>query len=180
MFTRRTGDLPLPFAADSPEGLAARWVRWVASHGPFANPVADTTGARAGGNQPDDVWFLAGTYGGGVERRCTVPAGRPLFFPAFNMWFWPTTEPAPHLHTAWGTLLVDGAEADLKEIGTASFLVAGAFGNGVTRSRKPVPTAVWGLWKQLDALPPGPHTVRFSGGDGHGFTVDATYHLDVR
>src|SRR5690349_20598448 len=98
---------PLPYHPTSPEGLAARWVRWVAGVGPMNNPVADRTGAHAAIDQPDDVWFLAGTFGGGVERRCTVPAGRPLFFPAFNMWHRYADQPPPHLPRAHGDLVVD-------------------------------------------------------------------------
>jgi hypothetical protein len=66
---------PLPYHPTSPEGLAARWVRWVAGVGPLRNPVADGTGEHAAIDQPDDVWFLAGTFGGEVERRCSIPAG---------------------------------------------------------------------------------------------------------
>ncbi|BCB73701.1 hypothetical protein GCM10022251_79990 [Phytohabitans flavus] len=170
----------LPYASDSPEGLAARWVRWVAGVGPLHNPVGDTTGADAGVNQPDDVWFLAGTFGGDVERRCAVPAGTPLFFPAFNMWHRNAEGPPPHLHRAVGDLVVDGSPIELETIATpVPFEVVGARLNPVTRTRKPVPMTVWGLWKRLDSLPSGQHVLRFAGGDGYGFTVRATYHLSV-
>ncbi|WP_231493863.1 hypothetical protein [Nocardiopsis sp. CNT312] len=64
--------------------LAGRWWRWVWSAPKGSDPVQDTTGRHASHNQPDDLWFLAGTYGGTVVRRCEVPAGRPLFFPVLN------------------------------------------------------------------------------------------------
>lgn len=170
----------LPYRPDSLEGLAARWVRWVAGVGPLRNPVADTTGADAGVDQPGDVWFLAGTFGGEAERRCTVPAGRPLFFPVFNMWHLQAAGPPPHLPRAFGTLAVDGGPVEVDMIATPMpFKVAGARMNPVTGSRKPVAMTVWGFWKRLDPLPAGQHTLRFAGGDGYGFTVTITYQLIV-
>ena len=171
---------PLPYDPSSPEGLAARWVQWVASFGPMRNPVADRTGADAAVNQPEDVFFLAGTFGDAVERRCTVPAGRPLFFPAFNMWHWPADQPPPHLPHAHGELFVDGVPTELDVLATpVPFEVAGARGNPATGRNKPIPVTVWGLWRRLDPLPPGPHEIRFAGGDGHGFGVAARYEIQV-
>lgn len=144
------------------------------------NPVSDTTGADAGVNQPGDVWFLAGTFGGEVERRCIVPAGVPLFVPAFNMWHHHAEGPPPHLPRAYGALVVDGVSIELDVIATPiPFEVAGVRFNPVTRTRKPVPMTVWGLWKRLDPLPAGPHVLRLAGGDGYGFAVTATYHVSA-
>jgi hypothetical protein len=175
------GDGPeLPYPPHSPEGLAARWVRWVAAAVPAHCPVADPTGAEAGANQPDDVWFLAGTFGDTVERRCSVPAGRPLFLPAFNMWYVNPDGPIPQLSEAYGHLMVDGVPVDLDVISTpVPFPVAGAARNHVTGTRRQVPVLVWGLWKRLEPFASGRHVVGFSGGDGHGFTVAVTCHLDV-
>ncbi|WP_406378561.1 hypothetical protein [Streptomyces sp. NBC_01618] len=80
--TGREGDLKL--SADEGGGLAARWWQWALSAPDACSPVLDETGELAGWQQPDDVWFLAGTYGGRVVRRCSIPAGRPVFFPVFN------------------------------------------------------------------------------------------------
>ena len=62
------------FAEPGPEQggeLAARWWQWALSAPDDRSPVSDTTGEFAGWRQPDDVWFLAGTYGGRVVRRCS-------------------------------------------------------------------------------------------------------------
>jgi hypothetical protein len=155
-------------------------VRWVAGAEPAHCPVADLTGADAGVNQPGDVWFLAGTFGDAVERRCPVPTGLPLFLPAFNMWHVNADGPPSHLPEAYGKLVVDGAPVDLDVIATpAPFPVAGTPDNHVTGTHRQVPVAVWGLWKRLEAFAPGRHVVGFSGGDGYGFTVSVTYQLDV-
>jgi hypothetical protein len=170
---------PLPYDPASPEGLAARWVRWAAGVDYEHNPIADQTGADAARNQPDDVFFLAGCFGGVVERRCAVPAGRPLFFPAFNIWQRNATE-APEMDQAFGEVTVDGQAlvADLI-VTPVPFQVIGTRNNPVTDTGRPIPVAVWGLWKRLEPLTPGRHTVRFRGGDGYGFTVTCTYTLDV-
>ncbi|MBG6105785.1 hypothetical protein ACLQ3D_11400 [Micromonospora vinacea] len=168
-----------PYAPDSPQGLAARWVQWAAATGPFRNPILDRTGRHAHHRQPNDVWFLAGCFGGNVERRCTVPVGRPLFFPAFNMWC-PHGTYIPPLPAATGEAHVDQVPHPVTTIDvTELFDVRGAFLNPVTRRRRRVPMRVWGIWARVDPLAPGPHTVAFAGTDGHGFHVAATYQLQV-
>ena len=170
----------LPYDPLSPEGLAARWVRWAAAFPGERGPIADSTGEFASGNQPPDVWFLAGSYGDRVSRRCGVPAGRPLFLPVFNMWQWPARGPQEPVADAYGSLEVDGVAVPPDLITTPTpFGVAGAPGNGVTGKTKIVPTTVWGLWKHLPPLAAGRHEVHMVGGDGHGFVVDVTYLLDV-
>lgn len=173
-------ELPLPYPPGSPEGLAARWVRWVAGFGPRQNPVSDTTGALADTDQPGDVWFLAGTSGETIQRRCVVPAGVPLFLPAFAMWHRRAEEPPPRPARAYGGLRVDDATVDPDAIATPTpFDVAGAWMNPITATRKPVPVTVWGLWKYVAPLPRGRHVLLFYGGDGDGFTMMVTYHLSV-
>lgn len=171
----------LPYDPCSPEGLAARWVQWVAASGPVRNPLEDESGQYAAENQPDDVWFLAGSYGRkAVERRCVVPVGRELFLPAFNMWHWPADGPPPVVEDAFGSLVVDGVAVDLDVIATPTpFTVAGARLNGVTGRKRPVGVTVWGLWKHLPPLGPGEHDLHAVGGDGHGFQVDVRYRLIV-
>lgn len=72
--------------------LASKWWKWVGSVPGPVNPVTDTTGANCAKGQSGDVWFLAGTFGGKVERTCTVPMGKLLFFPIYNT-AWVATEP---------------------------------------------------------------------------------------
>ena len=76
----------IPFPRHSIEGLAARWVQWGAATNYDCNPIADETGSCADAEQPEDVWFLAGCFGGTVNRTCTIPANKKIFFPVFNIW----------------------------------------------------------------------------------------------
>lgn len=61
------------------------WWKWCYSISTDENAVSDTTGKYCYKNQKDpDVWFLSGTFGGKVERRCTLPSGRAILFPIIN------------------------------------------------------------------------------------------------
>ncbi len=48
------------------------------------NPLKDVTGEHCAEHQIGDVWFLAGSWVGNVNRSCTIPAGKSLFFPLIN------------------------------------------------------------------------------------------------
>jgi len=64
---------------------SALWVQWAWGTTTADNPVLDTTGANCAVGQSERVWFLAGTAGPDpVQRSCSVPAGRALFFPVAN------------------------------------------------------------------------------------------------
>lgn len=173
--------MPLPYDPRSPEGLVARWVHWVAASSRREGPVADETGQFASVKQPEDVWFLAGTHGGPVTRRCELPAGRPIFFPAFNIWR-TRAEPGqmPVVERATGYARLDDEELPLSVIGTPEpFPVRGALGNPVTGLPATLQVTCWGLWGRLDPLPPGKYRLVFGGTDGHQFRVEANYLLVV-
>jgi hypothetical protein len=170
----------LPYDPRSPEGLAARWVQWVAAAGPVKDPIDDDTGEYAANNQPDDVWFLAGTYGKTMTRSCAVPADRDLFLPVFNMWTSPADGPPEAVDGVSASLVVDGVPLQPDLIATPQpFTVAGARLNGVTGRKSPQPVTVWGLWKLIPALAPGEHELRAVGGVGSAFVVDIRYRLVV-
>src|SRR5579884_1628590 len=61
------------------------WWQWALSIPTNVNPLLDTTGANCQQGQSGKVWFLAGTLGGSpVVRKCTIPAGKAIFFPVLN------------------------------------------------------------------------------------------------
>src|SRR5213596_2810966 len=65
---------------------SAEWWQWALAGPDGENAVTDPTEDLCAVNQPTgEVWFLAGTFGGtGVERRCTIPPNRALFYPLLN------------------------------------------------------------------------------------------------
>jgi len=66
------------------ESLAVEWSRWAMAAPYTRSPVADPTGAWCNTSQSPELWFLAGTYEGAVERSCTIPEDTPLFFPLLS------------------------------------------------------------------------------------------------
>lgn len=65
--------------------LSLQWWQWAFSFERVRSPVADQTGAMCSSRQTGEVWFLAGTCGTRrVERTCSVPHGKTLFFPLIN------------------------------------------------------------------------------------------------
>jgi hypothetical protein len=60
---------------------SARWWQWIFSIPKDVNPNLDKDGSNANQGQVDDVWFLAGAFGGTYVRNITIPDGKPIFFP---------------------------------------------------------------------------------------------------
>lgn len=66
--------------------LSARWWQWASVAPPGARAYDDPTGEHCADAQQGPVWFLAGTSGdAAVERRCSVPYGKHVFFPIITM-----------------------------------------------------------------------------------------------
>jgi hypothetical protein len=64
----------------------AGWVRWAMAEPFWTGPVADQTGELCGVGQEGPIWYLAGTFGGPVERECDIPAGKQIVLPLINQW----------------------------------------------------------------------------------------------
>jgi hypothetical protein len=182
IFTRMLGKpdiATIPYSPSSLEGLVARWVQWGASTKDEINPIGDLTGEYSDAFQPNDVWFLAGCFGGEVQRKCTIPANKKLLVPVFNMWFTEHYQP-PDLSKAHGFMKLDGKEIELDKIFTNKpFIIRGVWGNPVTGSILAYKMRVGGLWKLLDPLPVGKHELFFRGGDGEGFFLEVSYKIEV-
>ena len=163
-----------------PEQLALEWWKWAVRRPKGQDPVSDHSGSRCAQDQPDDVFFLAGSTGGAVRRRCEVPAGRPLFFPVLNV-LCPQSvgkrSCGKVVREAEVRVQVDGQAAD------TAFIVSGPFEpQADPKSSFAVtgPKAVAaGHYALVDALDEGRHRIRFEGTTGD-FGVLATYTLQVR
>jgi hypothetical protein len=66
--------------------LSVAWWQYVLAQPAASNPLLDETGAGCGVGQSGPVFFLVGASGTGqvTRDRCTVRAGRLLFFPLVN------------------------------------------------------------------------------------------------
>jgi hypothetical protein len=68
------------------EDLSSAWWAWALTQRAEINPVLDATGEDCRRGQHGRIWFLAGTFGGSVERSCRIPRQRFLFVPVLNAW----------------------------------------------------------------------------------------------
>ncbi|MFE0642773.1 hypothetical protein ACFW2Y_14340 [Streptomyces sp. NPDC058877] len=147
-------------------GLAARWWQWALSAPDDASPVADLTGEHAGWRQAEDVWFLAGTYGGQVVRRCEIPSDRPVFFPIVNVQHTKLHSRTPlTLGVARADAHLNGVPLPLREFTAPPFRV------GLRMH------LAWGIWTGLGPLTPGQYVLEIKARTTSGFWVDTTYHL---
>jgi hypothetical protein len=64
---------------------SAEWWQFVLSIPAADNPLLDNTGDLCAVGQHGPVWFLAGAFGGTVERACTMPEGKAIFIPVLNL-----------------------------------------------------------------------------------------------
>ncbi len=180
--------------------LSAQWWQWIlgipADTNPGFDDGSDQSGRACAVHQSGPVWFLAGTFSGGpVERACTVPADKALFFPLINQtWLFDPGEvrTADFVRTAIapGINGVDRLHATLDSRNVKDLfgyrilsplfsyvlpdnalfgLPAGRYG----------PTASDGYWLLLAPLRPGLHAISFGGTIGDAFAVDVTYKLNV-
>jgi hypothetical protein len=176
---------------------AVAWWQWGIGTPKDKNPIADKTGEHAGVGQSGPVWFLAGTFGGKGERKCSVPAGKALFFPVVNQ--------ASGSHpdrfdekksTAFAKEVMDSAEdlevtvdgKALKDVNkyrvqTPVFHLDGpekeedGVNPGAAGPHKMISD---GYWIMLKPLPAGEHVVHFKGKVKKvGFNVDVTYKLTI-
>jgi hypothetical protein len=84
-------DIPLP-------EWTSMWWRWLHSIPANRNPASDSTGKFCGESQHNSrAWFLAGTLGDSVIRKCSIPHGRAILFPIITCIFSFVLD--PHLKT---------------------------------------------------------------------------------
>ncbi|MFG2982517.1 signal protein [Streptomyces sp. NPDC048258] len=157
--------------------IQGRWWNWAAASPARSNPVADRDGAFCAEKQPDDVWFLAGSFGETVRRTCRVPAGRPVAFPLVNL-FGDRSDCTRFMEGAKGGATLDGKQLEAQRYEATGIQLKGVEGNPVTQDGSALSVRACGLWVQLDPLPPGAHTLQIEGSSG-SFAVSVGYELQV-
>lgn len=63
---------------------AEKWIKWSLSISKSSNPILDETGENCAESQSGPVWFLAGTLGTLVRRKCCIPPNKGIFFPVIE------------------------------------------------------------------------------------------------
>jgi len=175
--------------------FSARWWQWLLSIPAAINPNLDATGANCAQGQTDnedDVWFLSGTFGGSATRTCTIPAGKPIFFPLINVVaFKPTSgETLLDLRRQAAAFIntVSALECTIDNIAltnlsafrvhSPSFSVNPPPG-GLLPTSATDPMVSDGYWLLLSPLPAGQHLIRIHAETSGGFMVNVIYALTV-
>ena len=162
--------------------------KWERSYPVEDDPTADETGARCGQGQRGGVWFLTGSTGKTIDRRCTIPAGTALVIPAVNS----LAQSKPGVPSQCVPLRAMARNFD-NSVRKMHFKI-----DGVDHTRQAVhavltdcftlqdnqrgwlgTAAASGRWVFLDPLPPGEHTLEFGGEFSDGFRQDIHYRLVV-
>jgi hypothetical protein len=190
--------------------LAAQWWQWALSTPASENPLLDTTGAFAAGNQHGRVWFLAGNLGGTTVRNINVPAGKALFFPIVNTF--DAEDGIARAAAPGGTIVFMVQKPVQTAQALVSTIIATATGLSCTVDGSPlqisaanleqskpfsvflpvdnivgVPAGVYfpsvdsGYYVLLPPLSPGQHTIHFAGGLTYfPYSLDVTDYITVQ
>lgn len=153
--------------------LQSTWWTWAASQQRESSPVADTSGRFCMRDQPKEVWLVAPTTGGRVDRQCRVPSDKPILGPAIN-----SLDCKSFMDTARGEVLLDGVPQELIRIESAPFTYEGVAGNAVNGDAGRANAIGCGLWAWIKPPPAGDHTLVLRGSNGT-FTTEAHYRLIV-
>jgi hypothetical protein len=183
---------------------SAEWWKWLSSIPGETNPSNDPVGKYCKTNQNGPVWFLAGSAGETQNRRCDVPAGKAILFPALTTeCSYAETLNAEDLEDLESCAInehevqivgdevskevtIDGEEIkNLDDFRVQSPPFNFTFPAKNLFGAQPGPTTGVsdGWFIMLEPLSPGNHTVSFSGKVyrplGGGFSTSATYLLNV-
>ena len=172
----------------------ASWWQWLKSFARSNNPQTDLNGALCTEGQVGDVWFLAGAPSPApVERECTIPPGKTLFFPALSYIYYAGQDHPIDCATATTgvaerverpvvfTVSLNGDELpeplQHREATTRCFdpLI---HTRGDAEKTWAWPGASDGYYFALKPLPPGKHVLRVLA-RGRRFGQDITYTLTV-
>lgn len=172
--------------------LQNEWWEWVMSSPVDRHPLTDTTGEFCAEAQPDDIWFLAGTFGdsaGTVTRTCEIPADLPVFLPAVSILsagpgVFESSPGAPVQGCLEvkgqlsGTITLDGEPLVLEREDGSQINANGVMGNPLTHDLSGVTGAGCGLWARIEPLTEGSHTLEVRG-EAPGFATAVDYVLTV-
>jgi hypothetical protein len=175
-----------------------KWWQWFVAIPANKNPGADETGENAGIDQfHPNVWFLAGTFGGkSVERECLIPKKRAILIPVIN--YEMNTLEKPELKTESELIrhviedqndimnldaVVDGQKISIYRIRSDPpfFSITAPEDNAVQIPLGGTTSATAdGFWVFLKPLPPGEHSIYFSGSCSSGIrNVKANYRITI-
>ncbi len=189
---------------------AAAWWQWALSVPVSNHPLFDNGNCTV--EQTGPVWFLGGQFTrttppslklNGVDRTCTIPSGKALFFPVLNIENSLLEDPGKTIAqlrqfpestmdgAAKLSVVVDGhsipnVKRDFRvQSPTFEFTLPAdnlltAIGEGPFGADAYFPAVDDGYYVMLQPLPLGDHKIRFKASvPAFNFSLDITYHITV-
>jgi len=196
-------DADTPVSGISQNTYVNMWWQWAVSMPRKDSPVSDRIGTKCAVNQAGPVWFLAGGYGSSlIQRKCTIPSGKYIFFPIINMVYYPASpRDKPSCSSVKkGAAMNNNHLISFKVIIDKHKYVNPAFFRHASEkcfdlySRVPgaqkyppvYPSATDGYWVMVKPLSKGKHEISFraeynseSSSDGH-MVQDISYSLNIK
>jgi hypothetical protein len=170
--------------------VSVKWWQWLLSIPQSSNPIVGNNPCNV--KQTDSFFYLVGTFGGSAERNCTIPKGKPIFFPIINVIA--ALDPTPEFNTI--EKLKKAADAYIDGATDLQVSVDGVIIKNLNNLRAQSPpfkvqdnltpdgvlTGVSdGYWVPLKPLSVGQHTIHFTSKQpDFGFELDVTYHITVK
>jgi uncharacterized protein YecT (DUF1311 family) len=169
--------------------LQAYW-QWSRSFTPDKPPSGDSTGSLCAIRQNQPVFFLTGSNDGlPVMRRCRIPRNKPLLIPVLNSLAQnvdrrPDVCPGLVASVQKANRQAEGLFVSVDDtpvpVSRIQEVESGCFSLDDTVDEVHGMAAGAGHWVVLAPLPPGQHTVKFSGTYAHdGFSQNVEYRLTV-
>lgn len=156
---------------------ANEWWKWAYSMQQSQSPVRDQSGLYCGVNQLGPIWYLAGGFGSSkIQRACTLPADKHIFFPVINMLVYPPPGSTLTCEQAKGAaaennndfvyirVSINGSELENAErFRLASNECFNVYERIPKEYEAPLaaPSATDGYWVMLKPLPPGRYNLEF-------------------
>jgi hypothetical protein len=174
-----------------------RWWRWFLSIPKVNSPAMDNTDEKSCVEQPDpNVWFLASTIGGRVERSLKIPSGRAVLFPVINVTISNSEDPTLNTDTDMISFVrrhmddivkkqanIDGEDLLISEkfrVQSPPFNFSYPPNNIFGAQEGPTRGVGDGYWIFMRPLQPGKHTIRTYGSCMAGkIQIDAKIQLIV-
>lgn len=180
--------------------LVEKWWTWTLSYNSTASPITDTTGERCGeGNVEKDMFYLASTTGGKVERSCELTDEQEILVPILTAFCYSggacltdqvvndtkqiEEETVKALDSASSIeAMLDGIPLNLEKarVTTDPFKLNTVSENPYGISEGKYNTVADGFFLLLKPLDEGKHILGFKGSlSEFGYAPEVTYNLNV-
>lgn len=186
---------PSLFPLNVNKALSIKWWQWVVSIPSDNNPLRNS---NCNVKQSGPIFYLVGSEGGSVERSCTIPKEKGIFFPILSV-LATLDKNDPELNTIDKIkkaatdvanlfkhlkIMIDGTQIkNIKSLRAQSpvFQYTVPSDNILDQSAGKYTAVSDGYWVPLKPLSVGQYDIHFQGSvPEFDFKIDVTYHLTIK